>query len=411
MNHQKIKGICRIIENTIKEKHIGKLNGADKDIFLIGEAYPGVWLEHVYDSVMYAKLFPGKGKHIAKNTIEFFIEKQTEEGQLPCYIFNREKCRHLEEKELTGYCQIQECVSFGSLCYQVYEMTGDVDFLRKCYNSVEKWVSWLENNRMTMGTGLVEQFFGYDVGHDNSLRLEGLSYPENYVIDGVIQNASVFPPDSGAAPILAVDMNCNFYGNIVSLSKMAATLQLKDKEKNWRIKAEQHKKLVLEALLDKEDLFFYDVDKCGNMRKIKSCTIFHPFIEKLLDKNEDRELIEKIYSLHIKNPKEFWTAYPFPSVAADDKAFKKTTEYNCWGYFTQGLIDLRTTLWMDEYGKQEDLDTICEKWLDAWTNCFDEVEFGQELDPFTGKAPTKLVKWYSSTVLFYLYSAKRLGIV
>ena len=49
----------RIIENTIKEKHIGKLNGADKDIFLIGEAYPGVWLEHVYDSVMYAKLFSG----------------------------------------------------------------------------------------------------------------------------------------------------------------------------------------------------------------------------------------------------------------------------------------------------------------------------------------------------------------
>ena len=60
MNHQKIKGICRIIENTIKEKHIGKLNGADKDIFLIGEAYPGVWLEHVYDSVMYAKLFSAR---------------------------------------------------------------------------------------------------------------------------------------------------------------------------------------------------------------------------------------------------------------------------------------------------------------------------------------------------------------
>ena len=44
----------------IKEKHIGKLNGADKDIFLIGEAYPGVWLEHVYDSVMYAKLFSAR---------------------------------------------------------------------------------------------------------------------------------------------------------------------------------------------------------------------------------------------------------------------------------------------------------------------------------------------------------------
>ena len=38
MNYHKIKEICRIIENSIEEKHIGKLNGADKDIFLIGEA-------------------------------------------------------------------------------------------------------------------------------------------------------------------------------------------------------------------------------------------------------------------------------------------------------------------------------------------------------------------------------------
>ena len=411
MNYHKIKEICRIIENSIEEKHIGKLNGADKDIFLIGEAYPGVWLEHVYDSVMYAKLFPEKGKSIAKNTIEFFIEKQTEQGQLPCYIFNREKCPHLAEKDLVGYAQVQECVSFGSLCYEAYEMLSDKAFLEKCYNCVEKWVLWFENNRMTQKLGLVEMFVGYDVGHDNSLRLEGLTYTGNYSVDGILQNAAVLPPDSGASPILAVDMNCNFYGNLVSLSKMASALKMKDKSEMWKAKAEKYKKLVLEVLFDKEDCFFYDVDNHGNMRKIKSCTIFHPFMEKLLDKNEDKELCEKLYSLHIKNTEEFWTEYPFPSIAVNDKAFEKTTEFNCWGYFTQGLIALRTTRWMDEYGKQTDLDTICAKWLDAWTSCFDEVEFGQELDPFTGKAPTKLAKWYSSTVLFYLYSAKRLGFV
>ena len=411
MNRDRVKEICKTIEETIEKKHIGTINDSEKALFLIGEAYPGVWLEHVYDSVMYAKLYPEKGKEIAQNTVSFFIEKQTEQGQLPCYIFNREKCKHLEEKDLIGYCQIQECVSFGSLCYQIYEITEDTDFLRKCYDSVEKWVSWLENNRMTTGKGLVEQFVGYDVGHDNSLRLEGVSYKENYSVEGVLQNASVLPSDAGVAPIYAVDMNCNFYGNLVSLSKMANVLHLEAQEYMWKKRAEQHKNLVFEMLFDNEDLFFYDVDKYGNMRKIKSCAIFNLFIEKLLDKNEDKELAEKIYSRHIKNPEEFWTEYPFPSIAINDKAFKKTTEFNCWGYFTQGLIALRTTLWMDEYGQRDDLDTVCEKWLDAWTNCFDEVEFGQELDPFTGKAPTKLAKWYSSTVLFYLYSARRFGII
>ena len=43
-------------EENIEKKHVGKLNGSEKELFLIGEAYPGVWLEHVYDSVMYAKL-------------------------------------------------------------------------------------------------------------------------------------------------------------------------------------------------------------------------------------------------------------------------------------------------------------------------------------------------------------------
>ena len=93
MNKEKIKEICGIIEENIEKKHVGKLNGSEKELFLIGEAYPGVWLEHVYDSVMYAKLFPEKGKEIARNTVEFFIDRQTSHGQLPCYIFKRERFR------------------------------------------------------------------------------------------------------------------------------------------------------------------------------------------------------------------------------------------------------------------------------------------------------------------------------
>jgi len=49
-----------------------------------------------------------------------------------------------------------------------------------------------------------------------------------------------------------------------------------------------------------------------------------------------------------------------------------------------------------------------EKWLFAWTES--PLPFGQELDPFTG-APSQSSAWYSSTMLFYLYSAQELGYI
>lgn len=152
----------------------------------------------------------------------------------------------------------------------------------------------------------------------------------------------------------------------------------------------------------------YDADKNGNKRKYISSTIFHLFLEKVLDREEDKELIEKIYIRHIKNDKEFWTNYPFPSMAICDKSCESHADFNCWGYYTQGLIVLRCIRWMDYYNMCKDFDYICEKWLEAWTSCFDYFKFGQEIDPITGE-PTKSSEWYSSCMLMYLYAAKRLG--
>ena len=81
---------------------------------------------------------------------------------------------------------------------------------------------------------------------------------------------------------------------------------------------------------------------------------------------------------------------------------------NCWGYYTMGLITLRCTRWMDAYGWGEDFDFILRRWLEAWTEHFDEVPLGQELDPVTG-IPTAASPWYSSGMLSYIYAAKRLG--
>ena len=393
-----IDKICNEIKGRLEREHIKKVG--ERELLLISSQYPGLWLEHVYDAVLYAKMDRSK-VYLAKNTIEVFVEKQ-KDGQYPFNLTER-------NGEVTfGYSQIQECVSFLSLALEVSELLCDPAFDKKVYDSGVEWISWLENNRMTLKKGLVEMFVGFDTGHDNSGRLNGLLCKGNYTLpDGTRANAAVLPEGEKVAPIIAVDMNCNFFGDLMALSRFAKKLGLAHESLAWKEKAQKVKARLFEICYDKEDAFFYDVDRDGNKRKYLSSTIFHLFLEKLLDRETDKALINEIYARHIKNENEFWTEYPFPSMAICDASCKSHADLNCWGYYTQGLIVLRAIRWMDDYGMQSDFDYICRKWLEAWTDCFDDFKLGQELDPVTGK-PTKSSQWYSSCMLMYLYAAQRL---
>ncbi len=400
------KEIKEIVKSRLDGEHIRCFQGMDKPLLLISTEYPGVWLEHVYDAVFYAMQNPEK-LYLAENTIELFISYQRPDGQLPCKILDK---RLAEGKgEIVGYSQIQECVSFARLCLMVYRMNKNRNFLKKIYEAAKKWAGWLESHRMTLGLGLVEMFVGFDTGHDMSGRLEGLSCKGKYYVDGIEQNAAVLPEGEKVAPIIAVDMNCNFYATLTSLSSMAEELMLRDEADLWRGKAMAVKKKLFDTCFNEEDCFFYDVDKSGKQRKYLSSTVFHLFMEGVLDKNEDKELISEIYKKHISNPKEFATPYPYPSMAICDPSVEGHAESNCWGYYSQGLIALRSTLWMEEYGFDYEFNNLCEKWVEAWSKHFDSIKMGQELDPITG-IPTKCSEWYSSTMLFYLYAANRLGI-
>lgn len=396
--------IYDITKNRLDTVHIGCFDGMDKPLLLISTQYPGIWLEHVYDSVFYAMRDRSK-LHLAENTVDLFISNQRENGQLPCFVLDRSKMTRVYQNAI-GYSQIQECVSFAKLCLLVYKMNREKDFLERIYESASNWVMWLENNRMTLGTGLVEAFVGYDTGHDNSGRLSGLSCIGNYRIDGVEQNAGVLPAVDDVAPLITVDMNCNFYATLTALSEMARELGLKAASKAWAQRAAQVKSRLFELCFNAEDCFFYDVDKNLNQRKYLSSTIFHLFMEGVLDNESDAALIKEIYERHISNPDEFATPYPYPSMAISDPSCEGHAQRNCWGYYSQGLIALRATLWMEQYGFEGEFDNLCSKWVKAWTEHFDTLKLGQELDPISG-VPTKSSEWYSSTMLFYLYAIER----
>ena len=405
LHPEKVAEVAAAARERIEKYNIRAFKGMDKPLFLISDAYPGIWLEHVYDSVISAKMDPSK-LPLAVNTLNLFMDYQRPDGQLPCYVWDANKMPDCPPEKLIGYGQTQECVSFARLCYEVYEMTRDRGFLEKAYRSASMWENWFRNTRMTTGRGLVEMFYGYDTGHDNSGRLEGMLFKGN-AGDHI---PTPEEKEKDVAPIIAVDMNCNFYATEVTLADMARELGLPEDEKNWREKAKDVKKRLFEVCFDKDDCFFYDADKNGNRRKFLSSTIFHLFLEKVLDPEEDAALIREIYERHISNPDEFNTPFPYPSMAVSDPSVNGHAERNCWGYYSQGLIALRCTRWMDYYGFTADFDRLCERWLTAWTSCFGRVNLGQELDPFTGE-PTACSEWYSSCMIFFIFAAKRLGYI
>ena len=276
-----INKICDEIKRRLEQEHIKKIG--ERELLLISTQYSGLWLEHAYDAVLYAKMDPSK-VYLAKNTIEVFIENQ-KDGQYPFFLTER------NGEVIFGYSQIQECVSFLSLALEVSEMLCDPAFDKKVYDSGVAWIAWLENRRMTLKKGLIEMFVGFDTGHDNSGRLSGLSCKGNYTLpDGTRANAAILPPGEKVAPIIAVDMNCNFFGDLMALSKFAEKCGLTSESRLWKEKAQNVKARLFEICYEKDDAFFYDVDKEGNKRKYLSSTIFHLFLEKLLDRRTEEAL-------------------------------------------------------------------------------------------------------------------------
>jgi len=374
------------ILDRIYDHHLRLWGGSEGNVFFISDTYPGLWLEHTYDGIVWADYMPGEHA-VSCNQVRLFLRHQKPDGQLPCYVWANE----------IGYSQIQECVSFGQLCWDAYMQLNDKEYLKEAYAALCKWDKWLCANRMTMGKGLIELFCLYDTGHDNSARLADIPNPCPDLYGSQ-------PADAPALPILAPDMNAVFYGNRMACAQMAEDLGLAAEADQWREKAADVKKRMIELLYDEDDEFFYDVDCNGVKRKHLSISISNVFTEHVMD----QEMADRVYNRHMKNPKEFWTEYPFPSMAISDPGSIKDRDGNSWGYYTQGLTALRCARWMDHYGYSADYNHLLSRWVEAITRS--DMNFSQELDPITGDM-SKSSEWYSSAMLLYVYACRRLGYV
>ncbi len=385
----------------IKENHIRRIPQHDGRLFLISTAYPGYWLEHTFDALAWARLYP-EDADIAISQVRFFTEHQRQDGRLPCNIIDDSILQGNEEIHIY-YTQLQECVSFARLCYEAWQMNPQED-LNKYYTCCCRWDQWLCENRMTRSCGLVEMFCGFDSGHDNSSRLWKMKYPAGPCRDTAENLPEGFPIGCECAPVIAPDINAVFYGSRMALARMAEELKKFDEAAAWRKKAQEVKQRLFDICFDADTCFFYDVDKYDRKLPIKSISITSLFCEHVLD----RPLADEIFDRYLANPKEFATPYPFPSISVSDPTWQQRLKGNSWGFYSQGLVALRSLRWMEFYGREKEMEEMMRAWISAW--CRENIlRFGQELHPLTGE-PSESSPWYSSCMLFFLHAVRRLGL-
>lgn len=385
-----VRAACRIAEDRIRSRHLRAFPDTNGTILIISDTYNGVWMEHVQDAQVWEKFDPTT-RGVAARQASLFIDRVRPDGETPF--------RYTANNEGWLFSQIQECVSLATLCYEAYELDpANRAFLEKAYDACAKRDGWLVANRMQTGRGLIEMYCGYDTGHDNSERLRGMKYQRN-----ICKDAAYMPTDCPVAPLLAVDMNANMYGNRMSLARMARELGRPEEAVLWEKKAAAIREKMMELLFDEKDYFFYDVDKNGVRRRIKNIAITQIFDENVCD----FDLANEIYERHMANPKEFAAPYPFPSLAMNEERTAPPLSGNDWGYYSQGNTALRTLRWMKRYGREREMHDMMRAWLSAWTG-EEKTPFGQELDPISGR-PSDCSPYYSPTMLYYLTAARELG--
>jgi hypothetical protein len=188
------------------------------------------------------------------------------------------------------FLQKPSAADWGAALHALDELWPDPEFVRELYPLVVAAAQWLASERDREGSGL------YDLARDNpSLDLR--------------------TPNARTMRIKGIEPTVYAYSRLRWLER-AAPLAGADAAR-WQAMADKTRKAVRDKMWNTTAALFTDVDaKKLTHTNVKHARCFTPYATDIVDETHIAGL-EK----HLLNPAEFFTAFPVPSLAADDARF------------------------------------------------------------------------------------------
>ncbi|MDX9981333.1 MAG: trehalase family glycosidase [Lentisphaeria bacterium] len=362
-------------------------------LLLAGDVYEGIWLEHNQDNIFLAEYHP----EAAWASQQIFMDYQREDGLLPFMFPLRAKGGYFNVS--AAYWHVQSVLPFARCAMEIADRLGKgEETFAAIYHAAARYDQWLATHRNRKGTGLVEMYCEWDVGHDNSPRVTDGGIPH-----GCPDREAANMPDIPCMPVLSVDLSAMLYGGRMALAELARRLGREADERRWREQAGELRSRIRDLLYDPVDDYYYDRDQAG-FRRYRSEHITRLFLNRVIEQDE----FDRLYDRYFANETEFWTPYPFSSMSVSDPSFVKACPKNCWGANTQGLTLLRALFWMPDYGRDAELRELLRRWLQAFVT--HPNPFAQELNPFDG-TPVGTGVNYSPSLILFIQAARTLGIL
>ena len=241
-----------------------------------------MWL---WDSVFHSLAMNRFAPEVAADFLLAVLDTQRDDGMIPHFS---------GPGGLTSRITQPPLLAWGM--WENYRVLQDKDRLREALPKLERYLEWNLVHRDQNGNHLLEWFIEGDPlcrsgesGLDNSPRFD-----EAILLD-------------------AVDFSTFQARDMVYVAHMWHALSEPERAAEWDTRAAAMHNAIHTLLWDDESGFYYDRDFDGRLSPVMAVTGFLPL---LLDDTPDDRVARLID--HLKDPATFNTAFPLPSVAAND---------------------------------------------------------------------------------------------
>lgn len=376
--------------------------------------YPHQWLwDSSFHSIIWSYLDIDK----AKKELLTVVKKQYDNGMLPHMSYWR-KAPSLLGKISDWFfankegdrSHITQPPVIAQAAEIVYNKSKDIDWLKKIIVPLIDYFNWLDSDRDYDNDGLVSIIHPWESGMDmlpcwdvyfKAKRVKTIraglwlnrllkKYKKvNWNMGKIIELDKFLVKD--------VSFNVIYILGLQSLSKLCAVLK-KDEEKIYLDRANRGIKSLEDKCWDSNTAFYFDLYSTEDI-KIEEFTVSGLFpIVLEVEKSRAKLLIEN----HILNEKEFWPAYPIPSVSIKSEKFNPKKSLLLW----RGPTWVNTNWYLIKGLKKQGYQTEANELIDKSLKMVDKQGFWEYYNPLTGSGKGARNLTWSTIVIDMIYKLK-----